>query len=378
MRICSPHCGLAENSGSGGEVFERDLLRGLADAGDTPHILLAQGKSYPREMARYIEPIWPLRRGLRWPVAAGAFAYYILRCWRQHRFDLLRAHSLRFTGPACLLAKRLGVTAPLVVHLHHLDPDPLNRLIERPVMEAADLVIADSHFAAGQAKALGVRHDRIRVAHCGAPEQYRPAERLSPGDGAVAEKYGLWGHDVVLAVGPLIERKDPHLVVRAFAAAHRPGVDDAVLLWMGAGPLKASVAALADGLGVGDRVRFPGHVPESDKMSLYRLADLFVHGSRLEGFPLAVLEAMACGKPVVGFRAASMEELVVPGGTGLLADTPAEFARHLGTLLASPGLRKAMGATGARRIDQRFRWSRTVAEVRRAYYETVGNAAPRG
>src|SRR5919198_1257167 len=102
MRVCSPHCGLGPETTSGGETYERHLLLELARLGVDIDLLLARGKPVPTQVARWDVHRLPIRRGLRWPVALLLLPPFIRRVYRQRRFDLLRAHSLRFIGPAAL------------------------------------------------------------------------------------------------------------------------------------------------------------------------------------------------------------------------------------------------------------------------------------
>jgi len=150
MRICSPHCGIAPESGSGGEVYERDLLKGLAALGEECHVLLARGKPYERVPGLTVHPVWP-PKGLRWYVTPFVWPRYIKKLWDEQGYDLLRAHSARFVGPAALWARRhYRLPVPMVTHHHHLDPSPLNPIIEKRVIEASDCVITDSQFAKRQ------------------------------------------------------------------------------------------------------------------------------------------------------------------------------------------------------------------------------------
>jgi len=136
VRILSPHCGIAPESGSGGEVYERELLKDLASLGEECHVLLARGKSHERAPGLTIHPVWP-PKGLRWYVTPFVWPRYIKRVWDAQKFDVLRAHSVRFVGPAALWARRhYGLPVPVVTHHHHLDPSPLNPVLEKRVIEA--------------------------------------------------------------------------------------------------------------------------------------------------------------------------------------------------------------------------------------------------
>ena len=366
MILCSPSCGLRPDSGSGGERYEAEVLRGLVEAGDHPHILLAHGKHAAASLKPFVEWL-PVGRGLRWWVMPWIMPRFIRACWRNHGFQLLRAHSVRFLGPACLIAKRRwGLPVPVVVHLHHWEPTRLTAPLERWVLRQADMIVADSQFAAGQAVAQGARAERIRVVYCGTHPVDRPPE--PPGD--LLERYGLArGRPLLLAVGPVIARKDPSFLVRLIRWGCWP--KNVQLLWVGEGPLRHAMHTLASGLGVASRVRFPGYVPEADKLALFSVAQCFVHASRLEGFPLAVLEAMAAGLPVVAWRAASLPELVQSSVTGWLADTPLQFEQAVVSVLSNSVRSQQMGQAGATMVTRRFQWRHTVTEMREVYREAI-------
>src|SRR5213078_2228595 len=252
MRLCSPHCGIAPESGSGGEVYERELLRGLASLGVANHILLARGKPYPRDVPRWtIHPVWP-PKGLRWPITPLVFPRYIKRVWDGHGFDLLRAHSVRYVGPAAFLARRrYRLPVPIVVHHHHLDPSPLNPYLDKHVLAAADCVVTDSDFARRQlADELGLQTGHVQVVHCGVGPEFRP----TPRDGALAGRLGLDGKRVLLSVGPLIERKNPFFALDVLREVRSAVGTDVVLVWVGTGPLRQRLAARARSLGLAEAV----------------------------------------------------------------------------------------------------------------------------
>jgi glycosyltransferase involved in cell wall biosynthesis len=134
-------------------------------------------------------------------------------------------------------------------------------------------------------------------------------------------------------------------------------------------PLKAK----ARRLGLEDKVIFPGFIAEADKPKFYNLADVFVFPSLLEGFGLAVGEAMSCGKPVVAFDSAAIPELVVNGETGLLARAGdvADFVKKTLTLLGNDELGRKMGQAGCLRIEREFRWEISARRVKETYESVV-------
>jgi len=125
-------------------------------------------------------------------------------------------------------------------------------------------------------------------------------------------------------------------------------------LILGTGPLEAELRARADQLGLSERVTFLGHV--DDVRPRLGEADLFVLSSDKEGLPLALLEAMACGLPVIATDVGGTGEAVVHQGTGLLVerDNRKELAQAIRHLLLDSVARERMGEAARQRIDQEF------------------------
>jgi glycosyltransferase involved in cell wall biosynthesis len=214
-----------------------------------------------------------------------------------------------------------------------------------------------SQAIADRLRAVGCPPDRLHVVPSGVD-----AARFRPG----APEPGR-----VLAVGRLTEKKAPHLTIRAFAVAARtaPG---ARLDMVGDGPLRPLCDAEIAAHGLGDRVALHGSLPHAEVAALMRRAAVFAQHSLTapngdaEGLPGAVVEAMACGLPVVATRHSGIPEAVVEGETGLLVgEGDVEgMGAALGALLADPARAAAMGAAGRARALERFTTERCHAQVR--------------
>jgi glycosyltransferase involved in cell wall biosynthesis len=170
-----------------------------------------------------------------------------------------------------------------------------------------------------------------------------------PADSVVRDRYGLRAdRPVILYVGRLSQEKGVDVLLAAVARL-TTGVQVAIA---GRGPDSVRLAATADRLGLSDRVRFLGFVPDADLPAVYRLADVFVIPSKAELQSLATMEAMATGLPVVASDAYSLRELVSHGKTGLLT-TPGradELAASLDMLLGAPGVRARMAQESLRAV----------------------------
>lgn len=366
MRICTPHCGIAPETTSGGETYERELLVRLGQAGVRLEIILARGKPHPVGVPNWTVHRFGIGRGLRWYVAPFVVPGAIRRVHRAVGFDLLRVHSLRYIGPAALYARRrYRLDVPVVSHHHHLDPSPLNHVIERRVVETSDRVVVGSEFARRQLREeLGARTDHVSVVYYGVDGRFAPR----PASAALRARYGLEGRRVVLFFGGLKPRKNLGLLLDAWQAL-APRHPDTTLLVAGGGPLLADLKAQVGRRGLDRRVVFTGYVAEAEKAEHFNLGDVFFFPSAMEGFGLTVAEAMSSGLPVVASNRGSIPELVVEGEGGFVCEPsgPEAFVDRLSRILADEALGRKLGAANRERVERLFRWERCVEGTRRVY-----------
>jgi glycosyltransferase involved in cell wall biosynthesis len=181
----------------------------------------------------------------------------------------------------------------------------------------------------------------------------RRADELRPHRDAIRARFGIRdGAPVVLFAGKLIEKKQPLLLIDAFARARRDL--DAWLLIAGDGPLRAECEALVARLRV-PNVVFAGFLNQTELPDAYAAADMFVLPSKLhETWGLVVNEAMNFGLPVVvSDKVGCATDLVRPGRNGFITahDGPAALAHPLSTLIADPAKRARYRAESRRIID---------------------------
>ncbi len=214
---------------------------------------------------------------------------------------------------------------------------------------------------------LSVPRERVHIAPDGVDPRFRP---LDPAEAcAVVRRHGLMG-PYVFCLGAIQARKNLDRLVAAFAEVRRamPELQLAIAgptLWHHAGP-RAQIEAL----GLGDSVRLLGYVPDADLPALYSAARLFVLPSLYEGFGLPVLEAMACGTPVVCSNTTSLPEVV--GDAALTADprSTTELTEAMARALADAALRAELRRRGLARAAE-FTWERTAHETIKVYQQVV-------
>lgn len=156
----------------------------------------------------------------------------------------------------------------------------------------------------------------------------------------------------VVLCGRLSAQKNPAMAAAIAAAAPA----DWEWLWIGDGELRAEAEASG-------RIQVLGWLGRQEVLSLVASADVLLHMSLWEGMPMAILEAMALGRPVVASDVVGNKDLVVPGRTGFLVETVEDSVRAMTALAGSDALRRQMGDAGraevARTFDQSFlirRW----------------------
>lgn len=231
--------------------------------------------------------------------------------------------------------------------------------------DTADLVLAPSDFVARRLRTQGVRRP-IEVLPTGID-----LDRFRPGDRADARQaLGLDVEDrVLLYVGRLDREKNLEFLLDAVARVRTPRIR---LLLVGRGMRAAALGREAAARGLGDRVEIRGGSPPDGLPTYYRAADAFVFASTTETQGLAVLEATACGLPVVAVRASGIEEVVAEGVSGLLVPEDAgAFAAAATQVLEDTDLAAKL-AIGGREVALPFASTALVRRLVAAYRRVRG------
>jgi glycosyltransferase involved in cell wall biosynthesis len=289
------------------------------------------------------------------------------------RLDLF--HSPDFVLPPVLRARTV-----LTVHdlsfmrvpecAHPVLREYLLRVVPRSVRRA-DLVLAVSASTQRDVvELLGVPEERVRVIHEGVDERFAPVEDADALL-AVRRRYGL-ARPFILGLGTLQPRKNFCGLIEAFARLReRLGLEHDLVIVGGKGWLYEPIFARVRELGLEGRVRFLGFAADEDLPAIYSLASCLAYPSFYEGFGLPVLEAMACGTPVVTSRSSSLPE--VAGTAAVLVDPHdvEELAVALEQVLHDQALRAELRAAGRRRAEG-FTWERAARELLASYRALAG------
>jgi glycosyltransferase involved in cell wall biosynthesis len=310
-----------------------------------------------------------------------AFARYLESRWHEQPVDIVHAHFW-MSGVASTRAAR-HVDVPVVQTFHALgtvkrrqqgdrDTSPPERLgIERRLCRQVDHVVATCSDEVEELGAMGLPAHRATIVPCGVDtDLFRPY--------AVTPR----PRPTLLSIGRLVERKGVGNAIEALADV--PDVD----LVVAGGPDPAHLDGdpeirrlreVAHRFGVTERVRFLGGVGRADVPRLMNEADVVVAVPWYEPFGIVPVEAMACGRPVVGSAVGGLLDTVLPGLTGELVPPrrPDWIAAAVRRLVDDPDRRAAYGRAGRDRAVALYRWS-CVAEATEDVYARVIAASSRG
>lgn len=227
----------------------------------------------------------------------------------------------------------------------------LYRRVDRRLVARAEAVTASGPYAARRVRQVYGR-EAIPITHGLARERLDAPADVERGSGPS-----------LVTVNYLHPRKRVDLVLRAVAALPAK-LGRLGLTVVGEGPERPALEDLARELGLGERVRFAGFVPEASLPAYYRGAECYVHAAREESFGLSVIEAAYCGLPVVAVAEGGVVDNVRDGETGVIVEaTPEALAAGIAAVLTRPDRGRALGARGHEMVDRRYSWDRGVEDL---------------
>ena len=300
----------------------------------------------------------------------------LVRLLRRERVEILHSHKFGSNVWAAPIA-RLARVPVLVAHEHtwSYEGQWLRRFLDRRLVSRAAAVVLTVSEADRRRMIELEGVDPAKVDYL--PSGVRP--HAPSGRRNVRAELGLApAAPLVGTVCGLRPQKALEVLVRAAQrlAAEVPG---ARVLIVGEGPERARLEALIGELGLERTVTLLGAWPAEDVADFVEALDVGVLSSRFEGMPLALLELLAAGKPVVATAVGGVPDLVEDGVHGLLVppgDPPA-LADALVTLLRDPERRAAMGAAGRERQRSAFDFSAMVRRLEQRYEELLaGRTSP--
>ncbi len=339
----------------GAEVHLHEILRRMVTRG---HRVVQLSSSWPGAVPREEIDGIDVRRAGDWWNANFALPLLYRRERLHEQCDVVVEDINKIPFYAPLFARRpvLGVVPHLFgTTVYHEAAFPLATYVYAweqgiaPVYRRVPL-LAISESTRDDLVARGLPAAQIAVSHCGLDHTL-----YTPGDPAPDPR-------LVVFLGRLQKYKGVQFALQAMVRI-RATLPDARMVVIGNGPYRAALERMAGQLGLGAAVEFRGFVPSAEKVALLRQAGVVVNPSPKEGWGLTMVEAAACGTPVVASHSPGLRDSVRDGETGFLVphgDVEAIAQRAL-AVLGDPVLRARMAAAGLT-WAARFTWERCSEE----------------
>ncbi len=371
-----------DNPAVGSGQYLKYLLPAMLEAEATLELVLVSPKPFD------LPPAWS-HPNLKFHLAQPPFANptsNLAKVWFEQitfpracrQLGAYLAHVPYFGSP-------LSPTVPTVVTIHDLIPMVLPeyrggarvRLYTALVAAAARqarLILADSEASQHDIlQKLGRPADRVRVVYLAPAPHFQPAESWQQVV-ELKQKYHL-PENFVLYLGGYDVRKNVSALLHAYTWVSAALGDQYPLVLAGGlpqtdTPFFPDPRRLARELGLEEFIITPGWIAEEDLPLLYAAAAVFVYPSRYEGFGLPVLEAMACGTPVVTTTAASIPELAGPAAFQLDPDDTKHMAAPIIRLCTEEESRDEMIERGFNQVEK-FSWQKTAQATLQAYRDAL-------
>ncbi|KXX57099.1 MULTISPECIES: glycosyltransferase [unclassified Rhodococcus (in: high G+C Gram-positive bacteria)] len=335
----------------------------------------SEGDLFPALAAGYVPALALKRTKLQ---AVGALCD-LVRETRRIAPDIMivRGFNAETLGRIAAFLARVPRT---VVWVHNCG-ETTTRSVLRRIVDRALAPVTSAYFGVAKLQVpylvddLHIPPRKIRIIHNGVdPAQFDPR-----GDRAAAADLGIGPRDRVVGILAALRPEKDHATLLRAARLVVDELPDAKFLVVGDGPTRGDLERLAGELGIADRVVFTGSRP--DVRDLLGVMDVFVLSSySVECFPMALLEAMAAGRPAVCTAVGGVPEMISEGVTGFLVPprAPTALAEKLLRVLTDPETSREMGLAARTRVESEFSLRASVAESERALEEVAGRCPPRG
>lgn len=282
-------------------------------------------------------------------------------------FDIIHAHShLSFSTNICAAFRGVRST-PLIITNHgmmsqtapKMFQDLYMQTVAKWTLKSADRIICYTEQEKAEMVGLGIPKKNVAVIHNGINTNlFRP--RLLESE----SKNILW-------IGRYTPGKGVEYLIHAFAQFHKTHPDFSLLM-IGRGPNKDAMIELVQKLGLEGPVKMWDFVPNHEMPDIYRSARAFVLPSLEEGVPRSILEAMACGVPVICTELPQLVNIVSGAGCVVPLRDSQSIAEQLDRIVRHPEWATALGREGVRRARSDHSWDDTVRRTLELYEKVIG------
>jgi|Deesub1362A_J573_1020465.scaffolds.fasta_scaffold01100_3 glycosyltransferase involved in cell wall biosynthesis len=323
---------------------------------------------YFRNLSNYLSKKWVLPTPYYLPIVARKEMKF---------FDIIHVHEYRtaLTVITCYYAKKYSIPYILQARgsiLPFFTKKKIKRFFDRiwgyKILRDVSKAFALTRIEAEQYKKMGIKEDKIEIVPNGI--DLAEYENL-PEKGRFRRKYGIRDDEkIILYLGRIHKIKGLDLLVSAFADLIKE-IDNVKLVMVGPDDGFLSILkSQIEKLGVSDKVLLTGPLYDGDKLEAYIDADIYVLPSRYETFPNTVLEALACGTPVIITNRCGIADIVRKVGYVVRYDKN-QLKKKILRFLTNPQLRNAYSKKGKMLVKEKYDWSRIVERIEKIYYECI-------
>ncbi len=354
MIICSPQLGLNPKSVLGGEVFDRQILRGLATHGVKIRIILPKNSAHDKNIKNWQITEIPFAH---FPAILFNFILipYLLTLNKKEKIDVIRLHQPQFIGFAALLFRFFNPNIKILACYHKFEETKFGPF-SKYFNNCWDYIVCDSIAVKN---AIINRYQfpdkKVLVVHNGVPKYLKPQKK----DTALIRKYKLSNCTVLLFMGLFNERKNPLFLLDVLKILTKKNPKIVLIFW-GSGPLREAIIKKAKRLKLFKHIIIINPIFGPQKNKIHNLADIFLHPSTDEGFALAPLESMACAKPIIITDGYSAYEVVKSNGFRCAVNNTEKWVESINVLINDTNMRLKMGKKSLEAVHNEFNWDVSV------------------
>jgi glycosyltransferase involved in cell wall biosynthesis len=325
------------------------------------------------KLTKTIMDNWNMRRVLvfRTILLDTSIKPALIKTILKNKYDIVETvENYTYSSLQSVIAKSFSKTRTVIMNWENIVFPPWRFPLRYIVNERCDVFRVPSLSAKRKLLGEGVKDEKIHyIPACVDTKRFNPYL-----DKDLKKELGIEDKIVVLYVGRLVPQKGVDYLIKAFSKVLQEN-SRVVLVIVGEGPLKSDLLDLVDKLKIRNHVIFLKAVPYNRIHKIHAMSDITVlpsipTKSWMEQFGYVLIEAMACGKPIVASRCGAIPEIVIDNETGFLVEPGDvnELAGKISLLISDSKLRKKMGYKGRIRVEKKFSYEAVLPKIKELYY----------
>tara|TARA_B100001123_G_scaffold258887_1_gene288484 strand:+ start:1489 stop:2622 length:1134 start_codon:yes stop_codon:yes gene_type:complete len=371
MRILAIQTAFSVTSGGGRADYE--ILSELACRDNIVEIVMPRANRMIATVPPGTQVHWISARGMKIPQSLGITAFpSLLRAALRFRPQIIRDHSPYSYGLMSLWISRL-LRVPIVGMIYHIDDSIRGaRWVEKNLLPRYDQILTISfHSMSNLKQSIPEISDRVDYIYCGVRSK---SALVDTQDNSWRKKLGISDDvPVFISSGVLAPRKNYNFLLDVMDKWFKMG-RDGVLIITGEGELRNELERKIHEMGLVEKVRLVGYQSETDLVRMFAGSIAFLSPSKMEGFGLAVAEAMACGTPAIVSNKGALPEVVTHRKTGFVLPINQGLDPWISAMISlseDSALYKSYGEAAESRIKDMFTWERAGTQTEAVYQQVV-------